>query len=295
MYSGPIRPSVQYDRKIRYLDYMENGQRLCGAGFIKLERRDGLCNISLQVNGLYRRDRLIRPFLMIGEGGERELCKLQLTEGGLKSYFEALDSRDLGGQGIGYDELRGIRIPISDGKEIRCVWSAESQRVAEAAETPGETMRLTEEETLEEAETVQREIAEVSEEAEAKQHKEAETQMPLREDKWEQLWTIYPHVRPFSDEREYLSVGLNDFVLLHRNSYKLVSNSFLLHGFYNFHHLILLRNEGRNGATFYIGVPGNLYEREKKTAIMFGFKSFECAEEPARDGDFGYYLIPVEL
>jgi hypothetical protein len=117
----------------------------------------------------------------------------------------------------------------------------------------------------------------------------------LREDKWEQLYSIYPHISPFSDEREYLSLGPEDFVILHGHSYKLVSNSFLLHGYYNYHHLILTRISQRNNARYYIGVPGVYYEREKKIAILFGFESFECAAEPAKEGDFGYYMIQVEL
>ena len=125
--------------------------------------------------------------------------------------------------------------------------------------------------------------------------KQATQSAIFKDDKWEQLWMIYPHVHPFSDEREFLSVSPSDFVLLNRNSYKLVGNSFLLHGFYQYHHLILMRGENRGQVRYYIGVPGNLYERDKKTAVMYGFESFECAREPAAEGDFGYYLIPVEL
>ena len=122
MYMGQVGGTVRYERKIRYLDFVENGQRSQGAGFIKLERRDELCNISLQISGIYRRDRLTRPLLLVGKREEREMCKLQLADGGIKTCFEGLDSRDLGGQGIGYDDLYGIRIPISDVKEIRCIW-----------------------------------------------------------------------------------------------------------------------------------------------------------------------------
>ena len=44
-----------------------------------------------------------------------------------------------------------------------------------------------------------------------------------------------------------------------------------------------------------MGVPGNYYDKEKQVAIMFGFESFECAEEPAGLGDFGYYIIRVNI
>ena len=316
--------NVQYDRKIRYLDYYENGQRCQGAGFIKLERRDELCNISLQISGLYRRDRFTRPFMLLGENGEKELCKLQIAEGGIKIYFEGLNSRDLGGQGISYGRLLGVRVPIADGKEIRCVWrrmpekeglpgagttqeglpGAESAQVAWQGDMPEAG---TAQESLPGAESAQEDMAEAGmaqgtlpESAQAVLTEtgatlKARQANPFKEEKWDQLWMIYPHVHPFSDEREFLSVSPSDFVLLGRQSYKLVNNSFLLHGYYSFRHLILMRGEKRGQITFYIGVPGNLYERDKKSAVMFGFESFECANEPAQEGDFGYYLIPVDL
>ena len=117
----------------------------------------------------------------------------------------------------------------------------------------------------------------------------------LMEDKWQQLWAIYPHIRPFQDAREYLSIGPSDFVLFPEASYKAVNNSFLLHGYYNYHHLLLARVERKGEDCYYIGVPGNFYEREKQVAIMFGFESFECAEEPAQAGDFGYYMMRAEI
>lgn len=119
--------------------------------------------------------------------------------------------------------------------------------------------------------------------------------MPMSEDKWQQLERIYPHIRPFQDEREYLSLRPEDFVILHSNAYHLVQNSFLLHGFYNYKHLILTYVSQRNAQQYYIGVPGNFYEKEKQVAIMYGFSSFECKQEPAGEGDFGYYMIRVEL
>lgn len=117
----------------------------------------------------------------------------------------------------------------------------------------------------------------------------------MSEDKWQQLWKIYPHTRPFQDEREYLSLRPEDFVILHSGSYRLAQNSFLLHGYFNYEHLILTQVPQRNGKQYYIGVPGNFYEKEKQVAVMYGFGSFECKREPAGEGDFGYYMIKVEL
>ena len=82
-------------------------------------------------------------------------------------------------------------------------------------------------------------------------------------------------------------------MILRSSAYRLVQNSFLLHGYFYFKHLILTHVSQRNAGQYYIGVPGNFYEKEKQVAIMYGFDSFECKHEPAEDGDFGYYMIKV--
>lgn len=123
----------------------------------------------------------------------------------------------------------------------------------------------------------------------------AKTSQTLAATKWQQLWEMYPHTRPFEDQREYLRLKPEDLVVLSAECYPLVSNSFLLHGFYNYQHLILTKELVRGQEQYYIGAPGNFYTKEKQVAVLFGFESFEGKVEPARNGDFGYYMIPVEI
>ena len=66
-----------------------------------------------------------------------------------------------------------------------------------------------------------------------------------------------------------------------------VHNSFLLHGYYNYGHLVLDEKNGRSR----LGVPGNYYEREEVVASMFGFPDFEPAKgREKQTGVFGYYF-----
>lgn len=66
-----------------------------------------------------------------------------------------------------------------------------------------------------------------------------------------------------------------------------VHNSFLLHGYYNYGHLVLDEKNGRSR----LGVPGNYYEREEIVAGMFGFPDFEPAKgREKQTGVFGYYF-----
>ena len=115
--------------------------------------------------------------------------------------------------------------------------------------------------------------------------------------KWEKLKEEYPQVHPFGDDRCFISFEPGDLVILPASFQKLLNNSFLLHGFYNYRHLILgpdreLSEEGEE--SFYIGVPGTYFEREKMVAVMFGFEGFE-GKGPVEIGSFGYYMRKVNL
>lgn len=113
----------------------------------------------------------------------------------------------------------------------------------------------------------------------------------LKEDKWEQILSTYDNIHPYGDERVYVQLEPKDFIILSGKYQHLVNNSFLLHGFYNYRHVIL----GKEGETYYLGVPGVFYEREKMVALMFGFEAFECESGESKAGEFGYYLRKVEL
>ena len=116
-------------------------------------------------------------------------------------------------------------------------------------------------------------------------------------DKWEQLCTMYPEIHPFRDSREYLSIAPKDFVVLCKEYQRLVHNSFLLHGYYNYRHLILAKLlEPQQPPRYLLGVPGHYFSNEKYMASMFGFPHFVLAKtQPAQDGRFGYWYADVRM
>ena len=152
-----------------------------------------------------------------------------------------------------------------------------------------ETQRTLDEEILKGMEEGEREeTAEIPEEIRSSERE-------LRTDKWEQLRKTYPVVHPIREEEEYLKIAPKDFVIFTEKYQELVHNSFLMHGYYNYKHLILGRKEKDNRTVYYLGVPGTFHEREKTVAVMFGFEAFDGKREPAENGDFGYYLRRVEI
>lgn len=135
--------------------------------------------------------------------------------------------------------------------------------------------------------------------SEGKTGKEGEDVLPSRdelyEDKWEQLQHMYRTVHPFGDDRAFLSIAPKDFIILEKEFQKMVHNSFLLHGYYNYRHIILGKISQGGDEAFYLGVPGVYYDREKMAAEMFGFEAFEGKHAPAKQGSFGYYMKKVRI
>lgn len=302
---------MRYDRKIKYLDYCENGERVRGSGYLKTEIFQDSFKMELTVKGVRCAGELAGDVIICGADREEVIGRIKL-EGGQGEFRHIchVDSEVgiIGSTGITCDELSGIRIPLGEGREINCMWNnipgqavkpPEKQPAKRAAKMAAETPEKNQEKEVgrqipnpEEAVPRPAEKASDLKETEIKEQQEA---VPLLENKWLQLCAIYPHIKPFRDQREYLSIGPEDFVLFSSESYKAASNSFMLHGYYNYRHLILTREERRGEILYYVGVPGNYYDREKQVAIMFGFESFECAQEPAQSSDFGYYMMKVQL
>ena len=108
---------------------------------------------------------------------------------------------------------------------------------------------------------------------------------------------LYTKVLAFDYDNgcEILSIKPQDIGLLPREVWTYGNNSFLLHGYYNYRHLILGRIRQKDAWQYYIGVPGNFYDREKMVAEMFGFEAFEGEKESASPGDYGYYMKRVEI
>ena len=227
------------------------------------------------------------------------------------------------GEIIPYPERRGSAIEKQSAMSKESAETEQSAMSEESAATEQSTMAKESEAT--EQSTLAKEPAEIeqsamSEESAASKQQPVTTETPSasapmlpfpsaapkapsspsREpvcstDKWEQLCTMYPEIHPFRDSREYLSIAPKDFVVLCKEYQKLVHNSFLLHGYYNYRHLILCRIRPKDAWQYYIGVPGNFYDREKMVAEMFGFEAFEGEKESASPGDYGYYMKRVEI
>jgi len=275
---------MSYRKQISYLELQENGQRIRSAGYARLESLDKEEILTVQLNGQEIVSGKGILLYLQWESGEQQLCEMTIDQGRASCEKRIPLEKE-------WEQILGIRIPLERNLEI----IGRFVRGGDAKKKPAqEADKQPREQTPEAAETVVTSLV-PSQGDRISKRSAAEDTLHMKDTKWEQLSSIYPHIHPFRDAREFLSVGPEDFVVLRERCYQMTHNSFLLHGYYNYRHLLLLRQETAGQAKYYIGVPGNFYEREKQVARMFGFESFEGAREPAWEGDFGYYLISVEL
>lgn len=203
---------------------------------------------------------------------------------------------------LAYNDVLAIRIDLGPQKEAFCKIHEMQKSMCEMEEVQESAIEVAtvEDNLLPDEETICEQTTDIiemhaAEELVSQKSVNVSEAVSMGEDKWSHLCNVYPRITPFSDDREYLQIGPEDFVLLSSKCYTLINNSFMLHGYYHYGQLVLCKVEKRGKTMYYLGTPGIYLEREKQVAIMYGFESFECATEPAAEGDFGYYMLQVEL
>ncbi len=78
-----------------------------------------------------------------------------------------------------------------------------------------------------------------------------------------------------------IQIELRDIRELPRKFWNLGNNSFLLHGFFNYHYLLLGKRTEEDKETIFVGVPGMFHSQEHVMASLFGFSEFL----PGRKGE----------
>lgn len=321
-----------YQKEIIYVELSKNGEGKGNAGFAKVENREGngkvflnLKNLPETVNGTY-------PIRLYDGEEWKEINKVSVKDGGASWRIEnvrlgaGIQLQILLNNGYQvYGRSKNAAGEVRSAAEPSALPGRTATEQPEAAATAAEpeaafhaqtamtsaatrpaVSRQAPPEQAETADFAQRATEpmrvsasgreDIPREADGRPRREMlqkQTQArsaDIKEDKWEQILGTYEVIHPYGDNRAYVKLEPKDFVILQEKYQHLVNNSFLLHGFYNYRYVIL----GKEGS-YYLGVPGVYYERERMVALMFGFEAFECAGGTAREGDFGYYLRKVEL
>lgn len=193
--------------------------------------------------------------------------------------FQEFDSDKTAGESKSIDEKEAeVETQFGDDEETEDL--EEEQPEKKEQETVEESSEKKEQETVEELpEKKEQEIVEES--SEKKNLKKDDRDIDLQ-----------------NFRRQIMKIQRGEISILPRCEWKLANNNFLLHGYYNYRHLVLI-DEGNQ---LKLGVPGIYHEREARAAATFGFPEFIAEadvnvtlepQERNENQQFGYWCRQV--
>lgn len=300
---------------IRYLYEYENGSRIRNVGFIKVEKQMDKCAIHIHGKSLdFGQKKNLEVFVFYVRKGD---C-IGIPQGIIEdvtpaiNYILKFEPQDAGGQEV-FDRLAGLILRNDAGKTYAAMWEEEAADMEHMVTETAEEIKK-----IEEVESEELGIKEVeTEEVEAADDK-AEEGKPEEDERKEmnerkERESLIEHVEKLVEQQEfpegveeyippktrtYKKIQRQDLARLPRTQWHLANNSFLLHGFYNYHHLLYIEE----GEHRWIGVPGIYHEKERAAARAFGFLQFHrimdadielSSEEKNTFDDFGYWCRQV--
>lgn len=116
-------------------------------------------------------------------------------------------------------------------------------------------------------------------------------------DPFEKLFVRADYIDAFDDDYFYdcIEVSPEKLKCFNQNEIDIAGNSFLLHGYYNFRHILFGRvRDNLDNTKYFIGVPGMYCNRERYMASMFGFNNFKKSHRSDYANPyFGYWYQEI--
>lgn len=277
-------------RFIRYLYEYEQGKRIRNVGFVKVDQQDQECMIHIYGKGLRMdREETLGLYLFYEEEG---ICT-GIFQGEISNINPAVNYRlryngEDTGEPENFSKIRGVILSNNRDRKYAAVWD----------DMPADVEHMQvwvrrEEEKEEKEEDDKRE-----EEVEEKPQDEKTWELTRQEQSDEQEEEVCSEeTRPEVPLYHARKIQRKELSRLPRCEWKLSNNQFLLHGYYNYHHLVFLEEK----QMMYLGVPGIFHEEEAKAAGIFGFPRFvpldetdlKLGKEESEEDRFGYWCRPV--
>lgn len=252
-------------RFIRYLYEYEQEKKMRNVGFVKVEQDVDQCVIHVHGKGFRMEENAqgLRVYLFWNTEDKCIGIPQGVTEvpGPAVNWQLCYTPEDVGKK-ENYDLVNGIILKDVNGHWFAAVWNDDVVNVCRME------MWKMEEDSVQGEETECKKGLAQDEEPECKKEtlQDEESESGKLEDDLEKEACLGGKVR---------KIQRKDMVCLPRCEWRHANNSFLIHGYYNYHHLILTVRDDR----LKLGVPGVYHPQEEKAAESFGFPEFIPAEE----------------
>lgn len=308
---------INYDRKITYIDKYSSDIKIGSGGYIKTQIRDGLGTIRIELSDdeiKYVSNPFQIGFFVWNENDENKITACAFGQKNVNEdmpWVYEFNPEDMAGNS--YDKISGI-ILCCDKKIYLADWSRQSgtNQIYDINWKNSLREELTKEEPESKYKDVEAgldtQIVNIPEEQITTQSipdflitKKREKKSNVHYDKsyymkindWKDLFKKYDIVEKFNDDQMYdvIEIGYDDLKYLPNGCEGMVNNSFLLHGLFNYGHVILAKYKCKKKHKVYVlGIPGVTNSSERTMAPMFGFEHFKLARRnQGEDINFGYW------
>lgn len=272
-------------RSIIYFSIYENGAKTRPAGYAAVFVRGAVCDVQIYYRAARREEKgILQPVYTFRDGMVVLGSEFSLEEGMATTTFSTGRS-DFLQSGRCLEELETVYL---DGvKEGICGGRPDGKELSEAAYALADRV---EEESVPQAVMQEEEV-------------QPEEALPQRKEPEPERWTLsqclehFPEMRlPYDGmRRRCCRMEPADLGHLPEKWKGLKENHFLLHGYYEYHHLLFAKLNCRYGERYAIGVPGEFGYRNQYMAENFGFFDFAPLEPGKRRmGSFGYWYYYLE-
>ena len=252
-------------RFIRYLYEYEQEKKMRNVGFVKVEQDVDQCVIHVHGKGFRMEENAqgLTAYLFWNTEDKCIGIPQGVTEvpGPAVNWQLCYTPEDVGKK-ENYNLVNGIILKDVNGHWYAAVWNDDVVNVCRM-----EMWKMEEDSVQGEEPECKKGLAQ-DEEPECKKEtlQDEESESGKLEDDLEKEACLGGKVR---------KIQRKDMVCLPRCEWRYANNSFLIHGYYNYHHLILTVRDDR----LKLGVPGVYHPQEEKAAESFGFPEFIPAEE----------------
>lgn len=284
----------EYRRFFSYIYAYEQDRKTSNAGFAKIEMKGAMTTIELHLRDAQRSVSSACLYLFVRTNEEIlgfSLGDVPFSGGNADRRF-TLNQPQLGESNYTVSDISGLLFLadekicfVSQWDEAPIDWKL--FHVYQPKELPEATPDTPEEDSPEEN---------VIQSAELPM---PQLQPTILSGSWQQIWQdlilSQPVIQPFSNpEIRCIKVALKDLRLLPPSNWHLCNNSFLLHAFFTYRHLLIGEIPSAKDHRWFIGVPGIRHRQEHVLAAVFGFSDFLPDKESSdADAPFGYWYVAM--
>ena len=292
-------------RFVTYIYAYENNNKNQNVGFAKVDIRGDYCQVEIHLKRTGYTNVKCPVYLFVRENEVIvgvEIGEIALVNG-CGDFVRQLNCNGVGETPYCMKDMKGILIFLDNTVMFSIQWDEKAiyrenfKPYEETKEIPVEQAEDAAEEPEESGQMEKLQVESVqAQQSREQQTEELQPETQRSGDMWMDLWEklngMYGAKNLFENMPEIsgIHMELKDLRELPKKYWYLGSNSFLLHGFFNYRHLLLGKVENESGRKWFIGVPGIYQNQEKVLAAVFGFPEFRQEKDTGvKTGQFGYW------